>query len=216
MKGSEPHHQITFESETASKERKAFFITPMHPFVKQAAKYFSSSIKSYIHLEYYSDDLPEGRYYFSIYAWNYVGLHPMFKVVPVCNSEIISSELTDILQNATSLMQNISIDQSPWNSLEGIHYTKWQTEKEQYLSNVLSTANYKLESISSNFRNRKRTLEEKIREAFDEKIRRMYQSELDTATENYNARVAEINDTSSRADIHTSLIANGILDIKKE
>ena len=78
-----------------------------------------------------------------------------------------------------------------------------------------STANYKLESISSNYRNRKRTLEQKIRDAFEEKIRRMYQSELNTATEKYQVKVAEINDRASRADIHTALIANGIIEIKR-
>jgi len=44
----------------------------------------------------------------------------------------------------------------------------------------------------------------------------MYQSELQTATENYNAKVAEINDKTSRADIHTTLVANGIIEIKKD
>jgi hypothetical protein len=43
----------------------------------------------------------------------------------------------------------------------------------------------------------------------------MYQSELQSATENYNARVAEINDHASKADIHTTLVANGVIDIKR-
>lgn len=43
----------------------------------------------------------------------------------------------------------------------------------------------------------------------------MYQSELGTATEKYQIKVDEINDRASRADIHTSLIANGIIEIKR-
>lgn len=39
LKGSEALHKITFHAETATKERKAFFVTPMHPLVKQAAKF---------------------------------------------------------------------------------------------------------------------------------------------------------------------------------
>ena len=53
LKGSEPMHRLTFMSETASKERKAFFITPMHPLVKQAAKYYATNQVAYIHLKYY-------------------------------------------------------------------------------------------------------------------------------------------------------------------
>ena len=43
----------------------------------------------------------------------------------------------------------------------------------------------------------------------------MHQSELQTATENYNAKVSEINDRTSRADIHTTLIAHGIINIRR-
>ena len=215
LKGSEPMHRLTFMSETASKERKAFFITPMHPLVKQAAKYYATNQVAYIHLEYYSDELPEGTYPFSIYGWSYVGLNPMFRVVPICENELLAAELVDILQDADTSSTSSTVDKGTWAGLESIHIALWQREKESYLAGIQSTANYKLESISSNYRNRKRTLEQKIRDAFDEKIRRMYQSELSTATEKYQLKVDEINDRASRADIHTSLIANGIIEIKR-
>ena len=43
----------------------------------------------------------------------------------------------------------------------------------------------------------------------------MYQSELGTATEKYQIKVDKINDRASLADIHTSLIENGIFDMKR-
>jgi len=215
LKGSEPLHRLTFTTETASKERRAFFITPMHPLVKQAAKFYVSSQVSYIHLDYYSEDLPQGTYPFSIFAWSYVGLNPMFRVVPVCDNDLIAAELTDILQEAETSSKSVSVSKDTWSSLEGKHIAFWQSEKQKYLSGIQSTANYKLESISSNYRNRRRTLEQKIRDAFDEKIRRMYQSELNSATEKYQVKVQEINEQASRADIHTSLVANGIIEIRR-
>ena len=214
LKGSEPMHLLTFASETAAKERKALFITPMHPLVKQAAKYYATSDISYIHLDYYADDLPKGSYPFSIYAWSYVGLNPMFRVVSVCEDDLIAAELMDILQEAQTSAEHIKVDKTMWSSLEGKHIAMWQREKESYLAGVQNTVTYKLESIGSNFRNRRRTLEQKIRDSFDEKIRRMYQSELNNATEKYQIKVDEINERATRADIHTTLIANGIIDIK--
>ena len=215
LKGSEPMHRLTFMSETAAKERKAFFITPMHPLVKQAAKFYATNQVAHIHMEYYSDELPAGTYPFSIYGWSYVGLNPMFRVVPICENELLAAELVDILQDADTSSISATVDRGTWAGLETIHIALWQREKDIYLAGIQSTANYKLESISSNYRNRKRTLEQKIRDAFDEKIRRMYQSELGTATEKYQLKVDEINDRASRADIHTSLIANGIIEIKR-
>ncbi len=216
LKGSEPLHKITFVSEVASKERKAFFITPMHPLVKQAAKFFATNNTSYIHIEYYSDELPAGTYPFSVYAWNYVGMNPAFRVVPVCANAVVSPEIINILQEADTCQAQVSVAKGAWDSLEPIHIALWQAEKENYIANVQSTANFKLESISSNYRNRKRNLEQKIRDAFEERILRMYQSELQTATDNYNAKVAEINDRTSRADIHTTLVAHGIVEIKRD
>lgn len=215
LKGSEPIHSLTFLSEVASKERKAFFITPMHPLVKQAAKHFATNKTSYIHLEYFSDDLPEGTYPFSIYAWNYVGMQPSFRVVPVCSDRAVSSEILNIIQEANTAAASTSVAPGTWDDLEAIHVPLWQAERAQYIANAQNTANYKLESISSNYRNRKRNLEQKIRDAFDERILRMYQSELQSATENYNARVSEINERTARADIHTTLIAHGIIDIRR-
>ena len=139
----------------------------------------------------------------------------MFRVVPICENDLLAAELTDILQDADTASNSISADKSTWSGLEGKHIALWQQEKSTYLAGIQSTANYKLESISSNYRNRKRTLEQKIRDAFEEKIRRMYQSGLNTATEKYHIKVDEIKERASRADIHTALIANGIIDIRR-
>ena len=121
----------------------------------------------------------------------------------------------DIIQEANCSTTAPSVRQDTWAFLEPLHISLWQKEREIYLSNVQSTANYKLESIRSNYSNRKRNLEQKIRDAFEEKILRMYKSELQSATENYNDRVTDINNRISRADIHTTLIAHGIIDIRK-
>ena len=162
LKGADPLHRLTFVPETASKERKAFFITPMHPLVKQAAKYYATSQVSHIHLKYYSDDMAEGTYPFSIYAWSYVGLNPIFRVVPICENPLLAVELTDILQDADTSTTSITVDKDTWAALESIHIAQWQSEKESYLAGIQSAANYKLESISSNYRNRKRSLEQKM------------------------------------------------------
>ncbi len=216
LKGSESKHKITFLSETASKERKAFFITPMHPLVKQAARYFATNEVSYIHLKYTDDSLPSGTYPFAVYAWSYVGLNPRFKVVSICENETIASNLNDILQQADTTSDEVSFTAGTWSALEGEHIRLWELEKEKYLQTVRSTATFKIESISSNYRNRKRLLEQKILDAFEPKIKRMYEGELNTATENYEHKINEINSNIARADIHTILIAKGILEIKGE
>lgn len=215
LKGNDPNHTITFVSEAADADRKAFFITPMHPLVKQAAKHFASSEPVNIHIEHYSDELPLGTFNFTVYAWSYVGMQPKFKVVPVCDSDEIAESFTDILLDAAVSSTQVKLNENALSILESKHVALWQAAKDAYISEVKNTANYKLESIGNNYRSRKRILEQKIRDINDEKINRMHQSELDTATENYNRKVNEINEQTQRADIHTSLVAKGVLDIKR-
>lgn len=215
LKGVEPLHRLTFFSETASKERKAFFITPVHPLVKQAAMYYSANNMSHIRLTYCSPDLPEGRYPFSIYAWNYVGLNPMFRVVPVCENEVLEEEFTDILQEAETATTHTAVDRSVWDRLEEKQVALWQREKAAHVASIQSMAAYRLETISSNYRSRRRALEQRLRDAFDEGMQRLYQGELKNAEEDYQVKVHEISERASRADIHTALIANGIIDIKR-
>ncbi len=215
LKGTEAIHRITFVSEAASKDHKAFFITPMHPLVKQAAKHFATDQVSFINLTYYSDNLPEGVYPFSVFAWNYVGLQSMFKIVPVCENSLINSELIDIVLDSESDSRKDVPNNDSWLRLENMHMDLWKKEKDKYIEGMKNTATYKLESIGSNYKNRKRFLEQKIRDSVDEKLIRMYQSMLQTATENYEHKAAYINDSIRKADIHTNLVAKGIVEIKR-
>ena len=213
LKGKAPLHQITFDSDAAEKNRDAFFITAMHPLAKQAAAYYKATEKAYIRLQYANDDLPNGAYHFSVYAWTYVGINPHFKLVVVCDDDVIASELPDILQEAQSYATAVKIKPSDWDSLEGKQIKLWQAEKTNELTEAETTSIFKIESLKNNFINRKRSLEQKIMDTTSESIQRMYYSELESAQDKYDAKVAEIKQKVAQTDIHTTLIANGILEV---
>jgi hypothetical protein len=84
-----PTHSITFDSDAAGRERNAFFVTSMHPLARQAAMYYTTNETAYINLEYASEDIPSGTYHFSVYAWNYLGLNPHFRLVTVCEMMLL-------------------------------------------------------------------------------------------------------------------------------
>ena len=213
LKGKAPIHPITFDAETAEKKRDNFFITAMHPLAKQAAAYFASNEQAYIRLQYATENLPSGSYHFSVYAWSYVGINPHFKLVVVCDDDVIASELPDILQEAQSGAAAVKMKPSDWDMLERKQVKLWMDEKAEEIKEAENTSTFKIESLSNNFRNRKRSLEQKIIDTSSESIRRMYTSELESATESYELKVAEIRKKVDQTDIHTTLIANGILEV---
>ncbi|RGS76033.1 hypothetical protein DWX77_01700 [Blautia obeum] len=213
LKGKAPIHPITFDAETAEKKRDNFFITAMHPLAKQAAAYFASNEQAYIRLQYATENLPNGSYHFSVYAWSYVGINPHFKLVVVCDDDVIAAELPDILQEAQSGAAAVKMQPSDWDMLERKQVKLWMDEKAEEIKEAENTSTFKIESLSNNFRNRKRSLEQKIIDTSSESIRRMYTSELESATESYELKVAEIRKKVDQTDIHTTLIANGILEV---
>ena len=213
LKGKAPIHPITFDSETAEKKRDTFFITAMHPLAKQAAAYFASNEQAYIRLQYATEDLPSGSYHFSVYAWSYVGINPHFKLVVVCDDDVIAAELPDILQESQGGAAAVKMQPSDWDALEKKQVKLWMDEKATEIKEAENTSTFKIESLSNNFRNRKRSLEQKILDTSSESIRRMYTSELESATESYELKVEEIRKKVAQTDIHTTLIANGILDV---
>jgi bisphosphoglycerate-dependent phosphoglycerate mutase len=74
---------------------------------------------------------------------------------------------------------------------------------------------FKLESLENTHRNRVRSLEQQINDAFDESIRRMKISELETVQVDFSKKIDDIKTAQSRADIHTALLANGVIVIEK-
>ena len=213
LKGKVPMHAITFDSEAAAKNSDVFFITPVHPLAKLAADYFTSNDQAYIRLQYATNTFSEGKYYFSVYAWKYVGLNPSSKMVIVCEDDRVAAELYDILQEAKSNVAEIKINPDDWNVLEDKHLNLLLEEKAKAIQEANVTASVKIEGLNNNFINRKRSLEQRILDSVNDNIKRMYTSELEIVTENHDVKLKNIAQLVSQTDIHTTLIANGVLEV---
>lgn len=212
LSGNKPNHSITFDPETASKERDSFFITAMHPLAKQAAKYYSHRESSYLHLQLHTSEIPSGQYVFSVYAWQYTGYNTYTKLITVCENEKIAVELPFLLEDADS-SESKPNGQFNWSSIENHHVSMWLEAREKHKSEIKALEAYKLESITNTFRNRIRSLEQQIKDAYDENIKRMRQSELDTVREKYSRKITEIKEIADKADVLTTLLVNGVITI---
>lgn len=215
LSGKKPNHTLTFDPEAAMKDRESFFITAVHPLSKQAAEFFSRGEISYLRLRYYSSVIPEGEYTFSIYAWKYVGFTTYTKLVTVCENETVAKELPYILEEASDTGAK-SEREYDWSALDEQHVQMWLSEREAHKRDVKNTTAFKLESLANTHRNRIRSLEQQVRDAVDDNIRRMKQSELETAQEDYSHRVDAINKIADQSDVYTTLLINGTITIIEE
>lgn len=215
LKGDKPNQQITFASDAAEKHESALFVTATHPLVRQAAAYYETTTVSYVNLKYYSDALPEGKYAFSIYLWNYVGLNPHYKMVPVAENSSVEQEITAMLQDAISVPFSGTVSKDMWKAQEARQVQMWLAEKEEYIAAAKLGSRYKLESLEANYRNRKRSLEQQILSTDVENILTMKESELENETARFEAKRDEVLKQSSMIDIYSTLIANGFIEIER-
>ena len=215
LKGEEPTHTVTFDAEAAERDREAFFLTSMHPFSRQAASYFASKEKLKLHVEYNSSRFESGQYLFCVYAWNYVGVNPHTRMVVICEDDDIAKALPEILLEARSTAEPDIPGSPKWDHLEKKHISEWKREKISALDEADRLCAFKKESLSFNFLNLKRSLEQRMADTTSDKLRRMFEGQLQSATRRFEEKSAELELQAGRTDIHTTLIANGILDIKE-
>ncbi|MBD5080994.1 MAG: DEAD/DEAH box helicase [Ruminococcaceae bacterium] len=215
LSGKNPNHSITFDSETASKERDSFFITAMHPLAKQAAQYFNQSKMVYVHLKRVNSDIPSGQYVFSVYAWQFTGYNTYTQLITVCENEKIAKELPYLLEEATE-SEREPVGQFDWSDLENRHVKMWQEAREKHKTDIKSTEAFKLESIANTFNNRIHFLEQQLINAHNDSIKRMRQSELDTVRKKHSQKISDIKCIADRADVLTTLLVNGVITITEE
>lgn len=213
LKGGNPSCNVTFDGECADQNRSAMFIAVGHPLVMQAAAFFSTSKSIYLAAMSSCMDVPAGQYPFEIYAWDYQGYRPQHKLVAICENLTLQGQLLELLWTA----EDADIpepDQGVWDKLEGVHRQLWAKSREEHKDAAAADLTFKQESLQYNFENQKRTLEGRLAEATDERIRRMYTSQLSTSESNYNEKLRELTLAVKQSDIYTELMVKGMLVIE--
>ena len=89
----------------------------------------------------------------------------------------------------------------------------WLEASAKHKIDIKSIESFKLESIANTFRNRIRSLEQQVQDAYDENIKRMRQSELETVRAKYTRKISEIKATADKADVLSALLVNGVITI---
>ena len=213
LKGDKPTVQVTFDSVCAKENRDALFFTQMHPAVLQAAKHECKNFPCVIGLSAADDSLAKGKYEFLIYVWKYVGIHPDTKLVSICENEELQNNLLTMLQYASEIDLVDADHEAKWSEMDKIHYKRWHNSKSNYVASVTADCNYKVDQLSQTLSKREIVLRKRLETEKDEKIIRMKKSELDRLAVEFERHKKSLEETISKADIHTMLLVKGVISI---
>jgi len=215
LKGDNPHLLITFDAACATQNPQAAFITPLHPLVKQAARAFEVSKRVVTTLTVRDESVPAGDYLFAIYQWRFHGIREDLVLCPVASSDEITPHLEKLLEKAEETPTNRDDipEFSAWDELDFHHYKLWAEAREKHQRRTRELAEYRRESLTTSHKARIALLNDQLAQATEENIRRMRQSQIDTAEADYARRIQELDIGVEQADITAQPVAYGIIHI---
>jgi len=215
LKGGDPHLALTFDPACASQNPGAAFIMPLHPLVRQASRAFDTTKRVATTLKVRDQSVPGGDYLFAIYQWQFHGIREDLVLCPVASSERITDHLGKLLEKAEE--NKTSADHVPessaWDELDVHHYKLWSEAREKHQRRTQELVQYRRESLTTSHNARIALLKDQLAQAADEKIRRMRQSQIDTAEADYVRRIQELDIAMERVDITAQPVAYGVIHI---
>jgi hypothetical protein len=121
----------------------------------------------------------------------------------------------EVLQTAIETQDLTLPFKMAWDIIERNHLNLWLNAKNKYMVDAERIAAFKLESLTNNFRNRKRILQELLDKSQDSSIIRMKSREMENAEAQYERKIAEIKESTLKTDIYSRLIIKGILIVER-
>ena len=211
LKSDKPVLPVTFDSNYAKDNRDVAFLTQMHPLVMDAAAYESKKFPCNVSVRVADPEIPSGDYEFLIYAWKYVGLRSDIKLIAVCDNEAVEKKILSFLLFASDYMGEDTSYVDKQDSMEHLHYQRWQVAKDDYIADVRNECEYRLKQIAHSCNLQEAIVRSQIQNAIDEKIKRMREAQLENLKKKYEDQKAMVEDTITKADIHTNLLVRGVL-----
>jgi hypothetical protein len=214
LKSNTPQIRVTYDATAAKDNRDVTFLTQMHPLVQQAAKYESKQLPCVIGVSVSDDSIASGDYEFLIYAWKYVGLRPDIKLIAISDNEQVQANVLSFLQYASDYAFDDGIHTAKWDSMDSLHYEKWQQTKTGYVQDVKASCEYRVDQLRQNTTKRENVLRTQIAGAKDERILRMRTAQLENLKKNYEDQKKALEEIISKADIHTQPLVKGVLHVE--
>ena len=226
LAGSELYFTMTFDQETALEHRSIPFITPIHPLTKIAVSYWNNQkTPLFVKLEVNDNGIQPGMYVFAFYLWEIISFRSEVRLLPLVWSinedkpaSTVAEKLLKLLSQAHFATSSVSLSQKQMDEVlhkleESIHNNRIR-EVEKLRDINYQLAGQRLASLNRYYQRRIARVEEELKSATDDRIRRMKTSEIDRIQREWGKKKQEIEERK-KADIISQKVACGIMEVKE-
>ncbi len=215
LRGAEPLLSVTFDQETAAAEPKAVYLNVLHPLVRQAAQHLQRSDAVQVNLTVPSESVPPAAYSFALYRWRKVGVRADDTPVAVASDPRLDGAVLSLLEKAAAAPAGTPTGAAAADWLDERHHDQWRTARANHMAENRDLVQHRERSLTVSHQARCTLLEDQIQNATNEKIRRMRVAELERANYDYERRIEELQRLENSADIHATLVVEGVLEVTR-
>ena len=211
LESAEPTRRLTFDpmlAETGDTE----LLNALHPLVRAAARSHGGlAPDSSVALRVVSSDLAAGRYPFAVYGWRELGVRDGFEIRVLSTEPKVDALLEGLLLTASDGTQVLTAEED--GGLEERRYAAWADARESYVQRTQVHVDAQLASLRLSHAARTAQLEDQLVASSHESIRRMRESQLQTAEMDFERRRMELEDARGRSDVAVAMLCSGVLEV---
>ncbi|HTO01412.1 MAG TPA: SNF2-related protein, partial [Microthrixaceae bacterium] len=209
--GAEQSRRLTFDPSHADGD-DIELISPVHELVRAAAASQDSfAAEDTVALRVESKSVPPGLYPVSVHAWTYMGARDDFEIVTTTDDVALNTEINSLIVNATD--SNESPDANATGNHDERHYLAWTDARATHIDRARTHVTSQLASLNTTHQARVELLEDQVTTASHENIRRMRESELRSAEDDFTTRSQKLTTTIERSDVTTTPLCSGFVEV---
>lgn len=210
LKGATPTLAVTFDQDTAAKNRTVVHLSLTHPLVRQAAAFFTRAEPAEVHLSVSDEWLAPGTLRFALYRWTLKGVRDDERIVVVSDRGDVDDLLLDVLSRAVDGTGSAT----DYVDLDTRHHAKWSRARAEHVADNQQQVEFRIRSLDASHAARRRIVEDQIARATNEKIQIMKRSELATADADYERHLAALEQAANAGDIYAAPVLFGTLSVE--
>lgn len=216
--------RITTEPEIAQSSPNILLLSPLHPFVKQAANACRALIeqKHTVHLKLETSDVPAGNYPFAIYQWKYIGIRQDSEFKVIVDNAILQKNFWHYLDQADDVSDEIpEIKQSDLDieTLDAVNYQERKRLLPSYQAKNNMLYERKQKSLSATHFAKLNMFEQRLMTAEMKnnlQVVPMHESSIRNENQTYENLSLELKHAKESVEIETTPIIYGFLKIEAE
>lgn len=221
LRGASSRLPVTFRQEAARESDEVVHLDATHSLVQQAAAFLTDGGAgrpggpSRVRIVAQSPAAPVGEHAFAVYRWTNTGVVARDEFVAVCSSLEAEGVVMSLVAEAEDDSRPGQIDDAGLDVLDRRHHELWHKARKRHVAENARTVDHRLQSLKVSHRAREQVLREQLDSAAHENIRRMRESQLERAQQDYEQTVSRLRASAEEADILASVVVHGTMRIQR-